>query len=232
MDAWGTDVSEMTYENNGNGDVVGLVPDHARKILDVGCGAGGNARLLKTRTPQAHITGVTASQGEARAASDSLDRCFVHDVEAEPPSELTRMPFDTIIFSHVLEHLRRPEQVVRRFSELLEPAGTMVIAVPNIAWWRERVSIALGRFEYTDGGTMDSTHLRFFTVDSAPRLLLSNAPVMKVTHVGVTGSVPLWPLRRVKRARRFCESLDLLGCKVRPNLFGSQILIRARKELS
>lgn len=229
MRAWETDVAERTYQNDGNPDVVALVPNDAANVLDVGCGAGGVARLLRARNPCTLVTGITASEAEARAAAPHLAAALVLDLEAPLPQQLLEQRFDVIIFSHVLEHLRRPEQVVARFAELLTPGGVVVIAVPNVAGWRDRVQLTMGRFEYREGGTFDSTHLRFFTFYTAARYLLAAAPQLRVDLQRVTGSVPLWPLRRLKVAAPLCRAVDQLGCALRPNLFGGQVLIRATR---
>ena len=38
-----------------------------------------------------------------------------------------------------------------------------MISVPNIAIWSMRLALLLGRFEYQDTGTLDRTHIRYFT---------------------------------------------------------------------
>lgn len=39
----------------------------------------------------------------------------------------------------------------------------MLISLPNVAIWNVRFAILAGRFEYQDTGTLDRTHIRFFT---------------------------------------------------------------------
>jgi SAM-dependent methyltransferase len=38
--------------------------------------------------------------------------------------------YDIIILSHVLEHLLEPDKYLRRFQEILNPGGLLVVAVP------------------------------------------------------------------------------------------------------
>lgn len=232
MSVWQSDVSDRTYDNEGNPDVVKLVPSAARAILDVGCGAGSNARLLRARSPSVRIVGITRSPDEAAHARQVMDACHVADVELGLPDDVRDERFDAVVFSHVLEHLRTPERVVATAAELLHDGGCVVIAVPNVACWRQRIEFLRGRFEYTESGTMDSTHLRFFTVNSAPRHLLASSPSLRLSYRGVTGSVPLWPLRALNAAKPLCSRIDELGCSLRPNLFGAQVLLRAEKARS
>ena len=45
------------------------------------------------------------------------------------------------------------------------------MSVPNVAVWNVRVALLLGRFQYTATGTLDRTHLRFFTLANLARAL-------------------------------------------------------------
>ncbi len=217
---------ERVYTNTGNAPLIELVSDCAR-VLDVGCGSGANARLLKARFPAATIDGISVSAAEAEAAASVLDRHWVFDIEHGIPADLAGSSFDTLIFSHVLEHLREPERALASFVELLEPGGQVVIAVPNVLFWRQRLKFIAGKFEYEAAGILDDTHLRFFTWFTADSYLLKRCPGLELTHKRASGSVPLWWLRRQVLPARLCAAIDRAGCRWFPNLFGGQVLIRA-----
>jgi 2-polyprenyl-3-methyl-5-hydroxy-6-metoxy-1,4-benzoquinol methylase len=223
------DISEKVYDNEGNADVVALVPESARSVLDVGCGAGSNAALLRRRDPEKRIYGITGSASEAERARQHMVQCWVADLEAPLPAELTALRFDCIMLSHVLEHLRDPAALLGRLVSQLEPGGRCVIAVPNVMNWRERTQFLAGKFEYQKDGTLDETHLRFFTYFTAPKLLLTASPELRVLRTSVTGSVPLWVMRRSVLPTVVSQKIDALGCQLWPNLFGSQILIEAER---
>lgn len=213
------------YSNAGNPALLALLDPGARRVLDVGCGAGDNAALLEARGCEVH--GITHSHAEAALAAPHLARAWVFDVEGPWPAELEGERFDALVFSHVLEHLRRPSQVLARFCRLLRAGGSVLIAVPNVLGWRQRLSFLAGRFEYAESGVLDSTHLRFFTFFTADALLLADAPELQLELKRVTGSVPLWWLRRHLLPPELSAALDALGCRLRPNLFGDQILLKA-----
>lgn len=221
------DEDAKVYSNDGNAGVLRLVDAGCRRLLDVGCGDGANSRLLRQMRPSISIVGITHTAEEARRAERWMDRCFVIDIEACLPAELVG-DFDVIVFSHVLEHLRNPEEVVASFLPLLKPGGQLVIAVPNIASWRTRWQLLKGNFQYEDFGVFDKTHLRFFTYHTAARYLLSKSRVLVSVRSIAEGSVPLRPLR-VVMPLALAAWLDYQGCKWWPNLFGSQILVEARK---
>jgi 2-polyprenyl-3-methyl-5-hydroxy-6-metoxy-1,4-benzoquinol methylase len=215
------------YANAGNPALLALLDPSARRVLDVGCGAGDNAARLRARGCEVH--GITHSLAEAALASPHLAQSWVFDIERAWPAELELERFDALLFSHVLEHLREPSQVLARFCRLLRSGGSVLIAVPNVLGWRQRLSFLAGRFEYTQSGVLDSTHLRFFTFDSADSLLLADAPELRLELKRVTGSVPLWWLRRRLLSPALSAAIDRLGCRLRPNLFGAEILLKASK---
>jgi hypothetical protein len=130
----------------------------------------------------------------------------------------------------VLEHLRDPAAVLAHFTLLLRKDGEILIAVPNVLSWRNRLQFLGGDFEYESEGALDDTHLRFFTYFTADKFLLSKSPCLELAHKTVSGSVPLWWLRRYVFPRRLTEYFDRWGCRHLPNLFGGQVLIRAIKQ--
>src|SRR5262249_60853281 len=132
------------------------------RILDVCCGSGDTARFIEVRIPGISIEGITHNPIEASVAEGVLDRVHVFDIEADIPSTLPE-DFDCLLFSHVLEHMRDPPRVVKRFASHLVQGGTIVIAVPNVLEWRTRMRFLRGDWSYAEHGILDRTHLKFFT---------------------------------------------------------------------
>lgn len=221
---------ERVYSNCGNPQLIDLLGAGCERLLDIGCGAGDNAGLIKSRYSECDVFGITDSAVEADLARRHMAQCWVFDIESEIPADLVHQSFDALIFSHVLEHLRDPAAVLARFSRLLRSGGQVLIAVPNVLSWRMRAQFLLGRFEYESAGTLDDTHLCFFTYFTADQYLLSKSPDLQVTTKATSGSVPLWMLRRYIFPRRWAECIDQWGCRRWPNLFGGQVLIRAVKQ--
>jgi 2-polyprenyl-3-methyl-5-hydroxy-6-metoxy-1,4-benzoquinol methylase len=222
-----TNNQDRVYKNEGNIALIALLDSDVRQVLDVGCGAGDNAELVHSRFPGCQVHGITHSAAEAELAKLRMMSCSVWDIEGDIPSDFNALRFDTIIFSHVLEHMRDPELVLQKFSRLLKNAGTVLIAVPNALSWSMRWQFLRGDFEYRSDGVLDDTHLRFFTYLTADRYLLGKCPEFKLTSKGVTGSVPLWWFRRYLLPKKGSEFIDWLGCRLWPNLFGGQILLKA-----
>jgi SAM-dependent methyltransferase len=159
------------YYDGFNERLLGAVPSRAGRILEVGCARGRLGHELKRQDPRRYVAGVEQDPDAARTASQRLDEVFVLDVEAgTPPIEPGSL--DCILFGDVLEHLVDPEDVLRRYRELLAPDGLVLVSVPNIQHFSVVKSLLRGDFMYQPAGLLDATHLRFFTYMSFAKLLL------------------------------------------------------------
>jgi len=223
--------SNSLYTNQGNPSVLQFLEESDRTILDIGCGAGATGQLIRSVYPTAHITGITCSSLEYEQAATKLDCCVCLDIEREPLPTLPHQEFDVLCFIHVLEHLVDPVATIQKLFPYLKIGGKVIIALPNIANWRERWKLAWGKFEYTEGGVMDKTHLHFYTFHTAPRYLIEPIPQLKIEHHSVTGSVPLAFLRHHFLNQGLRKKIDGWGCSRIPNLFGGEIILKAVKNL-
>lgn len=211
-----------TYANAGNPDLLARVRAEDRLVLDVGCGSGENAELLVRRGACVH--GVTASPEERDRAARVMARVALADVETWECDYADGF-FDAMICSHVLEHLVDPSTTLRTLGRVVRTGGRVYIALPNVAFWRQRLRMLQGRFEYEDAGLMDRTHLRFFTFFTARQLLA--AAGLREVEASVTGGAPIGRLRTVLPAPG--RALDAWCCARWPNVFGYQIILVGEK---
>ncbi|MCB9294272.1 MAG: class I SAM-dependent methyltransferase [Lewinellaceae bacterium] len=202
---------------------------HPLKILDIGCGNGANARVLKIRYPGVIIDGITLSLAEKKACEDTLNTCWVHNIEDGLSSIIGSGRYDMILLSHVLEHLKAPSETLRHLSDFLIPGGLIVLAVPNILYWPQRINFLLGNFTYTETGLMDKTHLRFFTYRNIDEVLaLNNLPLKKKIKLG-DAKFPMWRLRALPFFAPVRNALDHFAQLWFPNLMSWQILVVLEK---
>lgn len=224
-----TACTDKTYQNAGNPPLLKLVDPAARRLLDVGCGAGDNARVLAAERSDLEVYGITVSSREREQAEQHMATCWVADVERDPLDFLRDRQFDVVFLSHVLEHLVDPAAALTRLLEPLRPGGQVLIAVPNIAYWSYRLRILRGRFDYEDAGAFDRTHLHFYTMDSAPRELVEPVPGLELVQKSADGFVPLWLLRRHVLPPAWSARADAVATRLWPGLFAGQILLECRK---
>lgn len=140
-------------------------------VLDLGCGSGALGKFLK-ETHDCTSDGVTLSPAEADHAQLHYRTIEVADLEtADLRSMFASRRYDYIICADVLEHLRRPENVLQVCRELLAPNGKLLISVPNAAYSGLLAELLEGEFRYREEGLLDRTHLRFFTRRSLVRFM-------------------------------------------------------------
>jgi SAM-dependent methyltransferase len=147
----------------------------------------------------------------------------MHDLELGLPPEVSG-EFDLVVFSHSLEHIRNPGRILQDIRKVLAGGGRVVVALPNVLYWKCRLQFVLGRFEYEESGLMDSTHVHFYTFQSGKRLLETNG--FQLIESTVEGSFPLRPLRRI--LPNAAHSIDRLACKLWPGCYGYQLLYVAQ----
>lgn len=212
---------EKAYVNDGLRELLERIPASDKRILDVGCGAGDNARLLKNEFRELH--GLTLSDAEAKLAAPHFHKVTVANVETWKP-EYPAGYFDAIVLSHVLEHLTDPLSTLRNLAKLLRAGGSMYVAAPNVLFWKQRLQFLVGRFEYTDEGILDRTHLRFFTPRTIRRLLTDAG--FDVTVERAVGHFPFGPLRKL--APRATTRIDGTLCRWFPGFFGFHLICVGR----
>ena len=133
-----------------------------RKLLDVGAAQGVLAQRFMQRGFE-----VTCIEGSAELAA--LGKSMCHEMivaDLDKPLPPLNGHFDMIVYGDILEHLRNPLEVFKGFNRYLSRNGKVIVSVPNFAHLWVRLNLLLGRFDYSDRGILDRTHLRFFTLRS------------------------------------------------------------------
>jgi 2-polyprenyl-3-methyl-5-hydroxy-6-metoxy-1,4-benzoquinol methylase len=142
-------------------ELLELIPRSARRVLDVGCGAGRLGEALKARQ-SAEVVGVELSAVAARKAGPRLDRVLVGDAERMEPG-FEPEGFDCVVCGDVLEHLREPGRFLGRVRGWLRPGGVVVASLPNARHHSVVTALLGGNWTYESAGLLDATHLSFFT---------------------------------------------------------------------
>jgi SAM-dependent methyltransferase len=154
-----------TYGAAANPDLLSRVPEGARALLDVGCGAGGMGLALRARAAPPRLIGIEPDEALAAHAARHYDEVHRIDIEAEAPP-VPPASLDVIVYGDVLEHLRDPWAVLRRDAALLRQGGQVLICVPNLEHWSFAARLLAGKWRYEKMGLFDRTHLRWFTLDA------------------------------------------------------------------
>lgn len=167
-----------------------LVPATARRVLDVGCGAGALGAALKAERPGLEVVGLEGFPEAAERARARLDGIFCLDLDALDALPEDLGTFDAMIFGDVLEHLRDPARLLRTLRGALADDGVLVCSIPNVKHWTVVMPLLVhDRWEYQDAGLLDRTHVHFFTLEEIDRMLRDCG--FEPRHVGVNDLAPL-----------------------------------------
>lgn len=151
------------YFSHSRKEIVDLIRRHPRaefNVLDIGCGLGATLLEIENQYPNAEVYGIEINRAVVEIARNYL-KISCADIEYD------QIPFDKkfdyIILADVLEHTKEPEKVLCKLKKILTSSGAFVISIPNIMHISILYKLLHGRFEYTEEGILDRTHLRFFT---------------------------------------------------------------------
>lgn len=133
-------------------------------VLELGCASGDFSRALMDRGFT--VIGLELDSESRREAKDQgVDARDVNLVsDSAPPDWIGK--FGTILTMDVLEHVVDPSALLRNLARLLSDDGQIIVTGPNVAYWAMRWALFQGNWRYTESGTLDRDHLRFYTLDT------------------------------------------------------------------
>ena len=109
------------------------------RILDWGCGPGGNFSFLKEFGV---VTGVDSSDESVQACQN---KGISNVIKANSLEEFhSELPFDLIVNLDVLEHIPGDEAYLREVRRVLRPDGYILITVPAYQFLWSKLDEALG----------------------------------------------------------------------------------------
>lgn len=182
-----TDQIRPGYHGRVRQEILPLLPPGCGTLLDVGGGMGATAAWLR-QMGRADRAGVIDRVNVGRPGLN-----FCHAGDIEDPAFLKSViqaegPFQTILCLDVLEHLRDPWAVVRQLHAGLAPNGIIISSIPNVRNFTALVPLLLrNRWQLTDSGILDRTHLRFFVRDSAVALMTSSGLALETVRANPSG---------------------------------------------
>ena len=127
------------------------------------------------------VDGIDINKEALKKASEAYRKVFQRDLSRDK-IEIEEEKYDYIIYSDILEHLPRPDQILRDMKRYLKGDGRAIISLPNVARLEIRVGLLFGNFDYKPG-ILSEDHLRFFTKKSAIEMI-------EKCGYGVVGIVP------------------------------------------
>jgi glycosyltransferase involved in cell wall biosynthesis len=196
-------------------------------VLEVGCGNGSFAKELKANGNR--VSGVETLPPDA--VEPVFERYLQSDLNvglASLQPQFGSSRFDRILLLDVLEHLQSPERLLRDTLPLLKQNGQVLVSVPNVANLSVRLKLLFGRFDYSERGILDRTHMRFFTRKTARRLAADAGYDVVGEKLSVIPIELILGPAPDSLVIRFLNSCLALVTKLLPGLFSYQILLLLR----
>jgi len=168
------------YYDHSRSEALDLLLACPQRILDIGCGRGGVTRALKQRCPEARSAGLDLF------LDSDFDYASIFDEFAQVDLELDALPvdissFDLVLLLDVMEHLRNPDALLDKLVSAATSGCYFLVSLPNFHYYSNLLTILRsGRFQYTDAGILDRTHVRFFGLDDARELLEKRLTILNV----------------------------------------------------
>jgi SAM-dependent methyltransferase len=194
-------LQELALEDAG---FYGLERDKAAapSVLDIGCATG--ALLAKLRERGWLACGVEISTPQAGYARRERKL----EVWTEPLETVCfpEQGFDAVLASHLIEHLNRPEVLVREVRRILKKDGRFFVTTPNIAGFQARLFREKWRSAIFD-------HLYLFSAKTLSALLARGGFRVErlVTWGGLAAGLAPLPVKRfADRAAKLLGSGDVM----------------------
>lgn len=171
--------TDVGYYGRANPTLLDQVEPQARRLLELGCGAGAFARAVRARQPVDWYVGLDLAAEALAQAGDALDVALTCNIDQVPvwqndPRLRQALPptsFDHVVLGDVLEHLYAPQAVLQQAVHCLRPGGSALVCMPNVQHWSVLAQLLAGHWPQTDEGLFDRTHIRWFTLRDMLALL-------------------------------------------------------------
>ena len=191
------------------------------KVMDLGCASGYMCGPLKGKG--CSVVGVDMYEP---TDLEHFDEFVKHDLNDQ---QLPRQIEDTqyVLMLDIIEHLREPEKFVEALREASAVQGQMklIITTGNIAFFVQRLMLALGQFNYGKRGILDLTHTRLFTFATLRVLLTSNGFEI-IEEQGVPAPFPM--AIKSRPIANIALKINCILIKLSKSLFSYQMLMVAK----
>lgn len=189
-------------------------------VLDIGCGPGYMTRELVSRN--AKVISVD------RVINPSVRELSIGAIEADIESydfDSDHHHVDTILLLDIIEHLEKPEVILRKIRERYSrDKPCVVITTANIGFISIRLGLLLGQFNYGKRGILDLDHSRLFTFSSLRQVLRDNGYTV-LEEKGIPVPFPL-AIGDNTLARTLCK-VNQFMIRISKGLFSYQVAFTA-----
>jgi 2-polyprenyl-3-methyl-5-hydroxy-6-metoxy-1,4-benzoquinol methylase len=150
------------------------------KLLDVGTGDGLFLKVAKTANFNTYGTEISPAGVRAAKKLYNLD---IHLTEIEN-ADFEENSFDVITIWHVIEHVKKPLEIMKKLYKLSKPGAAVFVATPNLDKYLARIGYRLkSNKPYPFYSAEGEQHLFHFT-ESTLKMIIEKAG-FNIIYAGV-----------------------------------------------
>ncbi len=163
-------ITDNKYYTESRPELLKYIPLDIKRMLDVGCSSANFSALVKSKIKDVEIWGIEMDALAAETAKTKIDKVLVGDLR----EIITTLPpnyFDCIAFNDILEHIYDPWEILLNIKKNISEEGVITASIPNVLDINNVFNLLFKKdWKYMEYGTLDKTHVRFFTKKSIIRM--------------------------------------------------------------
>jgi glycosyltransferase involved in cell wall biosynthesis len=212
-------VSKFGFDSSHQYAIERILPNST--VLDLGCGPGVMAAELIKKQARTISVDKYITQSVKNNSAETIE-VDLDDFEFDfGPDNI-----DTILMLDIIEHLREPEETLRRIRRRYSgKAPQIILTTGNVGFLPIRLALLIGQFNYGKRGILDLDHTRLFTFYSLRRILNQRGFEILEEH-GVPA--PFILALGNNRLARFLMGVNRFLIKISKNLFAYQVAVIAK----
>lgn len=200
------DYTSEAFNNLGAYDeIIATMMEPYKSIIDVGC---GNGRALAYYSEKLNAYSVTGVDESVQACQAVIDRDIkAYNMSGDQFLELAlrdHMKCDYMTFGASLEHMRDPQDVLRKATQI---ADHVIFSIPNVGFFLDRFRLMFGGRFCCQAGD----HIRFWTTKDVKYWVKKEGYVLEDIRY------------------RFKPRWDWCLTKLWPNLFARMMVVKIRR---
>lgn len=210
--------------SNSHIKIISLIGSNS-KVLEIGSSTGYITKELNNNGCKVDI--VEIDKDDVLKAQKFSNHAYIGSIEDSSITDKIKGVYDVILAADIIEHLKDTERFLIFVKNHLNKNGKVIVSLPNIACWAFRRDIFFkGKFEYTNTGLLDKTHIKFFTYYSIQKLLKRSG--FEIKNIFITESS--YPFRfiilRIRKIGRYIDKyIGAFLTRINPNLFSYHLVI-------
>lgn len=169
--------------------------DRGERVLDIGCGEGAIAGLVKDRYKE--ICGVDISEKalvEAEKKGMRVKKVNLNHEALPYPENF----FNAVVCLDVIEHILEPFGLIEEMRRVLKTRGTLILMTPNFRKLKNILILTLkGKFPKTSNDIIgwDGGHIHYFTFKDI-KYILEKHDFKITTHEGILSEEKFLKVKR------------------------------------